>query len=69
MERSIFVPSICYMWNYMVAGFTSTSNQFKYCEFDNCLWQGFFNTTLSDKVFQWLVATLVFYGFLFFLHQ
>ena len=48
----------------MVVGFTTAYAISAYhhwsCEFESHSWQGVLNTTLSDKVFQWLAAGLWF---------
>ena len=51
-------------WNHMVVEFTTTCTISAYhhysCEFKSCSWWGVLDTTLCDKVCQWLVAGLWF---------
>jgi hypothetical protein len=45
----------------MVVGFTTTyASTYHHCEFESRSWWGVFNTTLCDKVSQWLAADLWF---------
>jgi hypothetical protein len=53
----------CHQWisrDYMVVGFTTTCVISAYyhliCEFKFCLWWGIFETTLCDKICQWLAT-------------
>ena len=63
---SVYVPVIyflirsCHGHNRLVVGFTTTyvinAYYHKGCEFESRTWRGVFNTTLCDKVCQWLIS-------------
>ena len=71
----IFHSGGCHCHDHMVVRFTTTCAISVYChksfDIESCSWQGVLDTTLCDKVCQWLVTgrSVVFCRYFGFLHQ